>query len=1003
MPRRKNLRRKLLIALAVLATAFTTAIPAVGADDQDTPAPEPEKSEFNSYIVVMKADPLLASVEQDELDSGAAQAEAAELEESHDAALEEAGVDPGEIVNDYVNALNGFSATLTYNQAVKVADSSGVALVLPDELHQKTTNSSPRFLGLTDRGGAYASGYDGEGVVVGIIDTGIWPEHPSFADDGSYPAPPTGSLPCEFGNTAHVVDPPLNDAPFTCNNKLIGANQVLDTYRAVIGAEPYEYDSARDDDGHGTHTASTAAGNAGVDASIFGIDRGTISGIAPRAHVIAYKGLGALGGFTSDLAAAIDQAVADGVDVINYSIGGGAGPISADDLAFLFAADAGVFVATSAGNSGPGAETVGSPATIPWITAVGASEQNKTYQALVKTGDSTKWKSRWSHWNEKDKGIYKGGSITPGTEGQFPFVDAADHGNELCDPNVTFTPAITGAVVLCLRGGVARVEKSQAVFEQGGVGMVLYNNNDVQALVTDNHFVPSVLVTNSDGLELKAYIAEKGDDATVELTAGKQIRQRGNKMADFSSRGPNFYPDLVKPDVTAPGVNILAGNTPTPILGSPGELFQSISGTSMSSPHVAGLFALLKQAHPDWSAAMAKSALMTSARQDVRKEDGKTKANPFDFGAGHVDPSGKTTTLGSMFNPGLVYDAGLFEYAAFTCGADLQVFTPGSCDFLASLGIPFESYNLNVPSIGVSAVPGVKTITRTVTNIASKTTTYRADVDEPRGYDVEVSPRKLTLAPGESATFEVTFTNERAPIGAWRFGALTWESGKAEVRSPIAVKASQVEIPGEVGGSGESGSVSIPVSFGYTGAYTASAHGLVPATVTHDNVLQDTPITNPTFDPADVAAGGANAHTFDLTGAAFFRMAMPPEATEADADLDIYVYDPSNTLVATSTAGGTDEEINIHDPAPGIWTVYVHGWAAPGGDSDYDMFTWIISATPGGTLTIDNAPGSATSGTVGSVDLSWTGATAGDWHLGAVIHGDGSAELGRTLVEVDNR
>jgi len=987
-------RRKLLIVVAVLATAVTSAVPAIGADDDPNPAPEPERSEFNSYIVVMEADPLVATVGAENLEGNEAEQQAEVLEESHDEALAEAGVSTDEKVNDYVNALNGFSATLSHAQAIKVASSSGVALVLPDELQHKTTSSSPRFLGLTDRGGAYASGYDGEGVVVGVIDTGVWPEHPSFADDGSYTNPLPG-LPCEFGNTAHNA----SDVPFTCNGKLVGAYQMLDTYRAIIGAEPHEYDSARDDDGHGTHTASTAAGNAGVAASIFGIPRGTVSGIAPRAHVIAYKGLGELGGFTSDLAAAIDQAVADGVDVINYSVGGGAGAVSADDLAFLVAADAGVFVATSAGNSGPGAETVGSPAHVPWLTSVGASEQAKTYLAQIKTGDSTKWKSRWSHWSQKDKGIYQGASITPGTGGQFPFVDAADHGNELCDPNVTFTPAVTGAVVLCLRGGVARVEKSLAVSEQGGVGMVQYNVNDIQALVTDNHYVPSALVTNSDGLALKAYIAEKGDEATVEITAGKQQKQKGNKMADFSSRGPNFFADLIKPDVTAPGVNIMAGNTPTPILGAPGQLFQSISGTSMSSPHVAGLFALLKQAHPDWSAAMAKSALMTSARQDVRKEDGQTRANPFDFGAGHVDPSGKTTTLGSMFNPGLVYDAGFFEYLGFLCEEGPEVFADaaGTCAYLESQGIPITAENLNVPSIGVSEIPGVKTVTRTVTNVSNKTSTYRADVDKPKGYDVKVTPNKLTLAPGESATFEITFTNRKAPIGEWRFGALTWESGKADVRSPIAVKASLVEFPASVSGTGEAGSAGIPVSFGYTGTYTATAHGLIPATATVDNVLQD-PDQN--FDPND---GFSDAHPFLLSGAAFFRIAIPPEATEADADLDVFVFDPSGALFATSTNGGTDEEINIENPADGTWKVYVHGWSAPGGDSDYTMYSWTISATPGGNLVIDAAPTSAVSGTVGSVDVSWTGATAGQWHLGAVLHSDGSGPLGMTLVEVDNR
>jgi hypothetical protein len=187
------------------------------------------------------------------------------------------------------------------------------------------------------------------------------------------------------------------------------------------------------------------------------------------------------------------------------------------------------------------------------------------------------------------------------------------------------------------------------------------------------------------------------------------------------------------------------------------------------------------------------------------------------------------------------------------------------------------------------------------------------------------------------------------------------------------------------------------VGFGYTGSYSAAAHGLVPATVTSDNVLQD-PDQN--FDPND---GYSNLHQFNLSGVAYFRIAMPPEATEADADLDIFVFNPSGQLVASSTAGGTNELVNITLPADGTWSVFVHGWAAPGGDSDYDLFSWIISATPGGNLSIDSAPAAATIGAVETVNLSWTGATAGQWHLGAVSHTGDIGLMGLTLVEVDNR
>ena len=297
-----------------------------------------EKSEYGVYIVLMAQDPVLA-YEGDEAGFQATKPRKGKklnpnsfrvakykdhLQAKHAASLEAAGIRPGAKIHSYTIALNGYAAMMSHEQALAVAAQKDVLAVKPDVMRFPQTDASPGFLGLTDAGGAWLKGFDGEGVVVGVIDSGIWPEHPSFADDGSFPEPPIeldDSRPnCEFGNTAHNP----NDAPFTCNNKLIGARQMLDTYRTLIGADPDEYDSARDDNGHGSHTASTAAGNGGVFASIYGIPRGLVSGMAPRAHVVAYKGLGDLGGFASDLTAAIDQAVADGVDVINYSIGGGA-------------------------------------------------------------------------------------------------------------------------------------------------------------------------------------------------------------------------------------------------------------------------------------------------------------------------------------------------------------------------------------------------------------------------------------------------------------------------------------------------------------------------------------------------------------------------------------------------------------------------------------------------------------------------------------------------------
>jgi subtilisin family serine protease len=324
------------ICVATLALAAFVPINAATAEDLapvDTTLVGSKavvESESGSYVVVMGADPLVSTVAPDDLSTAAAEAQSDALDASHDAVLAEAGVSTNAKVQDFTNALNGFSAVLGYNEAVKLAANPKVSVVLPDELRQLTsvesdgseaidgsdghghdgvsrsTDDLGDFLGLTAKGEAWKSGLTGEGVVVGVIDTGIWPEHPSFADDGTFPPhdplSQTKRSSCDFGNTKANPD----DAPFVCNNKLIGARLMLDTYKKVVPLEPDEFISARDDEGHGTHTASTAAGDANVPVQILGRTFPKVSGIAPRAPVIAYKVFGNHGGFTSDTAAAVD-------------------------------------------------------------------------------------------------------------------------------------------------------------------------------------------------------------------------------------------------------------------------------------------------------------------------------------------------------------------------------------------------------------------------------------------------------------------------------------------------------------------------------------------------------------------------------------------------------------------------------------------------------------------------------------------------------------------------
>ncbi|HET6297035.1 MAG TPA: S8 family serine peptidase [Kribbella sp.] len=982
----------------VLATAVIVAVAAAVTPSATGAKPQaaPDKGTTDRYVVIMAADPVVSydgdvrglpatkPAKGKKVDHRAApvQRYVDYLENQHTTALRDAGVPRSDVTAEYSFALNGFAAKLTRGEADVIAHQDGVVAVLKDQMQQPQTDSSPQFLGLTDKGGAYDRGVTGKGVVAGIIDTGIWPEHPSFADNGTYPAPPAGfAVPCELGNPGYNPD----DKPFTCNNKLLGARDMRTTYNDVIG--PELYDSARDAEGHGTHTASTAAGNSGVKAEIFDISRGKVSGIAPRAQVIAYKVCGDQGCFDSDTAAAINQAVADGVDVINYSIGGGAGLIGADELAFLFAANAGVFVATSAGNSGPGAGTIGGPSSAPWVTSVAASTQDRVFQGSVVLGNGRR---------------YSGPSVTPGT-GTLRFVDAAAAGNELCLLDQQFTASVAGAIVLCKRGSNARVDKSHAVLNAGGAGMVLYDLSNNVTLLSDNHWVPSVHINNSDGLAVKAYLTAAGSSAKARITAGEKKNGQGNLMADFSSRGPNPAAlDIIKPDITAPGVRILAGNSPAPGIVAAsdpsGELFQAIAGTSMSSPHMAGIYALIKQAHPDWSAAMAKSAAMTTARQNVLKENKSTKADPFDFGAGHVKPGGKIKQ-GSMFEPGLVYDAGINDYFAFLCGTAPEIFAnpTATCGSLQQAGFSLDPSDLNYPSIGVAQVAGTQTVTRKVTSVAKDNSkvTYKPKVVAPAGFKVTVSPSSITLRRGQSATYKVTITNNgSAPLGQWRFGSLTWESRDGyEVRSPIAVAASAFDAPAQVDGSGTSGTASFPVKFGYTGPYDAEAHGLVARTDVPGSVGQD---PDQTFDPTNPA--GTTAHQFTVSGSTYLRWRLTHPT--AAVDLDVYLYNSAGQLIASSTNGGTDELIELRLPANDTYTLYVHGWQTLNVTQNYTLGFWNVPSSTGGSLAITSEPADAVIGQTGTVGVSWSGLAAGQEYFGAVAHNRDTTSLGITLVHV---
>ena len=913
------------------------------------------------------------------------------LQSDQDQALRNVGAAKSAKLISYSYVANGFAANLTAAQARALRTQAGVLFVVRDHIRTIQTDSSGGFLGLTGRKAAYATGITGEDVVVGVIDTGIWPEHPSFADDGTYPSLSpeefrgTG---CDLGNIA--FNPA--DAPFTCNNKLLAAKSYGTVFHGGTGEglSPNAFLSARDEDGHGTHTASTAAGNANVAATLLGIDRGTVSGIAPRARISVYKacwsGLDGDGCSNGDLVAAIDAAVADGVDVINYSIGSDTAELGPDSISFLLANDAGVFVAASAGNAGPDAGTVGSPAAAPWVTAVGASTQTRDFRTTLTLGDGQ---------------TFVGTTVTAGL-GSSALVDATALGNPRCLADPGFVAgSVEGKIVLCERGENARVAKSQVLATAGAAGMVLYNANPNEELDTDNHSVPSMHVPLAAGTAIRAYIDLSGIGAKGAFAAGSKVNVQGNVMAAFSSRGPNsLTPDIISPDVTAPGVNILAGNTPAALLGSPNQLFQVISGTSMSSPHVAGIYALLKQAHPDWSPAAAKSALMTTARQNVTKEDGVTLADPFDFGAGHVQPGGDVRRKGSLFNPGLVYDAGADNYLGYLCEADPTAIQAETCADLQASGILTTAENLNLASIGVADIAGATTIGRTITNVTDKYITGSARAKAPNGFKIRVEPSRLQLAPGQSGTFAITFTRTTAEFGTWSFGSLTWEGSNYKVRSPIAVKAQKIAAPTSVHGEGTAGSVDLPVAFGYTGAYVADAHGLIAATRTASTVVDD-----PTNDIVTAIGTGVGVTMHEIVvpdGTALARFSLSDFDVDGPHDLDLYVFNEAGDLVGFSGSGTSQEEVDVELPPAGTYTVVVHAFDAINGVANYTLSQWLIPIDDGvGSLTITNSPASAVSGTAGTVTAAWTGLSVGTRYLGAISHSDDVGLLGLTIIAVN--
>ena len=948
----------------------------------------------------------------------------AQLEDTQDRVLYRAAPGARKIYS-YRYGLNGFAARLTAAQAQKLDASPDVLKVWEDEIRPLATQNSPTFLGLFDsqKGLRSAAGLAGEDVVIGIIDSGVTPEHPSLSDKReadmpracrsnwgkstllgkwlcrryrrlpdvlTYEPPEEWNGVCESGERFTEQD---------CNNKLIGARWFIDGALETGPIDEDEIRSPRDADGHGTHTATTAAGNR-TTASIFGTVIGDIEGMAPRARVAVYKACWLRPGDTrascntSDLANAIDAAVADGVDVISYSVGSSLARTAApDDLALLAATRAGVLAVVAAGNDGPNNGTIGSPAGSPAVITVAASTRDGTSdeEALEITAPPSvagRYAAKEALFTPPLEDVDPIESTLVLADDDDATLPSGKEGSEAdgCQPLINGDD-VDGKVVLLQRTGCRFDEMVKNAADAGAVAAVVYNiAGDPIVMHGDSGLsdIPALMMGQADANLLLAEF-DAGNEVEIVLDKGLLLTtdDTGNEMASFSARGPAPIPDVLKPDVTAPGVNILAGFSPDSAYSTPGENFAYLSGTSMATPHVAGVAALLIEAHPNWPPAAIKSSLMTSARQNVTA--GAGVARPFDFGAGHIVPN-------DALDPGLVFDVTAEEYNALQEGLDDD---------------NYEASSFNLPSITVAELASTRTVTRRVTNVDDETGTYSAAVTAPPGMRVEVVPSSLSLAPGQSTSFDVMLSYESGPLDLWRYGSIEWQSNDIRVYNPIVVKPTSIVVPEEVESRGGTGTLSFEVQFGYSGAYFPQVHGLnLPLVL--DGFVDNDPDKTFSFR----SGNGVTQHVISIpAGQLYARFALFDRFTDGDDDLDMYVYycgadGASCTKLGESGEPTSEEQFDIERPAAGLYAVLVHGFETDeiqgGPGANYRLFGWAFGEVDDKGNLSANGPAFVSAGTTDTITIDWSGLAANAIYFGGISHLTPQGLSALTLVTIEN-
>ncbi|KAL6182106.1 hypothetical protein ACLB2K_043529 [Fragaria x ananassa] len=664
------------------------------------------------------------------------------------------------LIYSYRKSFNGFAAKLSDEEVAELAEMEGIVSVIPNRRLKLHTTRSWDFMGLTLSKGQLGASVEGD-VVIGLIDTGIWPESDSFNDDGFGPPPKKWKGKCKGAN-------------FTCNNKVIGAR----FYNSEGG--PTDIQSPRDFEGHGSHTASTAAGRE-VPASYLGLASGTARGGVPNARIAVYKVCWASGCYSSDILAAFDDAIADGVDIISVSIGGSYPLQYLEDaiaIGSFHAMKYGIMTSSSAGNSGPYPLSLSNYA--PWIMTVAASTIDRKFVAKAVLGNGE---------------VYTGVSINNfDLNGKsHPIIWEGDAANFSAGANSEIAS-------FCLKGDLnSHKTKGKIVFcetIEDGSGVLLADG--VGTIMADSSFsdvaysfpVPATVVTLEDGQRILNYIRSTANPIATILVGEADKDVKAPTVVSFSSRGPNpITPDILKPDLTSPGVDILAAWSPVAPPSSYVDDTRSveynvISGTSMSCPHASGAAAYVKAAHPNWSPAAIKSALMTTARvMDPKKQEDLE----FAYGSGHINPL-------KAVDPGLIFDAHVADYVHFLCKQGYNTTTlklvTGDSSSTCGRTKPGRAWDLNYPSFSLAVEDGQHinaVFTRTVTNVGSPNSTYTIKA-HTHFSGVSVKPSTISFSyVGEKKSFTVKVTGPPIAQQPIMSGAIVLTDGIHVVRSPLVI------------------------------------------------------------------------------------------------------------------------------------------------------------------------------------------------------------------------